>query len=749
MENKKLKKSKKTATGQPRDEINIRPKDKILEAKGTTAVLTFGRMNPPTIGHEVLVKKVIDTARKSSGTPLIFLSHSSDAKKNPLSYEEKVRLAQAAFGRNIVVKSQARTIIQVLKQLTSSFDNVKVVVGSDRVPEFERILKTYNGRDFKFNSVEVVSAGTRDPDADGAAGMSASKMRAAAAKNDKNAFKRGLPSGLKSMSAMVFDMVRAGMKLAEELEADGLLGEALSPIQRRKKALAAKRFKSRLKFARRRQSKRMASRKRTAKRAARASIRVMRKRLAGNRGKNYSKLSAIEKSAIDKRVQSRKGVLKKIAKRLMPKVRRAEIARLSRRNEQFDVFFDKYLQETEATVNVNSLQEIYAMVDRFLDRMESPMITEKAEKNIMKRAEKTGLQVNELFEAYYEGYKAPKDDETNEQSGFRNMNEFIKNTISEDITRKADKKRIKVKGPDGKPMWRDQKPEIKVEGSTELDDKNAYAGERERRKRKSLELETKGAPKGYHFTRDGKLKKGDAGADGDGGPKLRSDPLDKQRNKIPPLPESRTKITNTRQNKEVKRLKIRHARQDAAAKVAKLRKTSPVDRVKVNEEFETLEELYFKVKIADLPPFFVDARSQGEVKRDLRKIVKNPNDNIKGVERQQPSKVRKHFRDLAKGENPDPEDTEIEEQGGAGDIGTEKLRKKYSKDTPGQDTNEMFENFMDGKNPQDKGDSKRHGIPKKASTSELKKIRSSDSASPRKKQLAHFQLNMRKGKSDA
>lgn len=59
---------------------------------------------------------------------------------------------------------------------------------------------------------------------------------------------------------------------------------------------------------------------------------------------------------------------------------------------------------------------------------------------------------------------------------------------------------------------------------------------------------------------------------------------------------------------------------------------------------------------------------------------------------------------------------------------------------------DMNENFMDGRNPQDKGDSKRHGIPKKASISQLKKIRSSKTASPRKKQLAHWQINMRQGK---
>jgi putative chitinase len=59
----------------------------------------------------------------------------------------------------------------------------------------------------------------------------------------------------------------------------------------------------------------------------------------------------------------------------------------------------------------------------------------------------------------------------------------------------------------------------------------------------------------------------------------------------------------------------------------------------------------------------------------------------------------------------------------------------------------LAENFADGKNPQDKGDSKRHGIPKKASISTLKSIRSSDTASPRKKQLAHWQINMKQGRN--
>ena len=64
-----------------------------------------------------------------------------------------------------------------------------------------------------------------------------------------------------------------------------------------------------------------------------------------------------------------------------------------------------------------------------------------------------------------------------------------------------------------------------------------------------------------------------------------------------------------------------------------------------------------------------------------------------------------------------------------------------------EDPRKVGENFADGKNPQDKGDSGRHGIKKGITIAQLKKIRSSDSASPRKKQLAHWQINMRQGRS--
>ena len=137
-----------------------------------TAVFTFGRMNPPTIGHKKLVDKVSSVAKTANADSYIFLSHSQDKEKNPLSYRDKLSIAKNAFG-NIVKSSNAKTVIQVLKELEKKHKHVIMVVGSDRVQEFTRILNTYNGKDFNFVTVEVQSAGERDPDGEGVSGMSA------------------------------------------------------------------------------------------------------------------------------------------------------------------------------------------------------------------------------------------------------------------------------------------------------------------------------------------------------------------------------------------------------------------------------------------------------------------------------------------------------------------------------------------------------------------------------------------------
>lgn len=159
-------------------------------------VFAFGRMNPPTVGHEKLAKKVSDEARKRKAMPHIYLSHSQDKKKNPLSYNDKIKYASRAFGK-MVTKSSSKTIIQVMQDLQKmGHTEVVLIAGSDRVQEFKVFLNKYNGKDYTFDTIEVVSAGERDPDAEGVEGMSGTKLRGLAQSGDFDQFKTGLASKL-------------------------------------------------------------------------------------------------------------------------------------------------------------------------------------------------------------------------------------------------------------------------------------------------------------------------------------------------------------------------------------------------------------------------------------------------------------------------------------------------------------------------------------------------------------------------
>lgn len=188
----------------------------IKEAVQDKAVITFGRMNPPTVGHEKLVNKIVSTAISEKGTPLVYLSKTQDAKKNPLTYDQKIKYAQAFFGKRLVVKSPAKTIIEVAKEVQKAgFKDLVLVVGSDRVKEFETLLNKYNGKDFTFNSIKVVSAGDRDPDSDDVSGMSASKIRAAAAEGDLDLFTKGIPTRNDRMRLSLYGDVRKGLGISE------------------------------------------------------------------------------------------------------------------------------------------------------------------------------------------------------------------------------------------------------------------------------------------------------------------------------------------------------------------------------------------------------------------------------------------------------------------------------------------------------------------------------------------------------
>ena len=184
-----------------------------------TIVLAFGRMSPPTFsGHGLLVKKVIEEALHRGADHVIYLSKTFDKKKNPLPVDRKVFWAKKMFpGANIVAADNViRTFIDAVKAQSGKYKKLVLIAGSDRIPEYKLLLDKYNGKDFTFDTIEVVSAGERDPDADGASGMSATKMRTAAAQSDIATFKKGIPPNFKDQEAnALMKEVRAGMGLSE------------------------------------------------------------------------------------------------------------------------------------------------------------------------------------------------------------------------------------------------------------------------------------------------------------------------------------------------------------------------------------------------------------------------------------------------------------------------------------------------------------------------------------------------------
>ena len=174
----------------------------LFEAEEKHGVLAFGRMNPPTSGHEKVIDKVHKVAKQHDAVHQVVLSHSQDAKKNPLDVANKVKYAKRAFpNTNIVGASKdAPTILHHAAAMhRAGVQHLHVVAGSDRTEEYEKLLHKYNGvkaghGHYHFKSITVHSSGERDPDAEGAEGMSGTKMREHASNGDEKKFHSGLPS---------------------------------------------------------------------------------------------------------------------------------------------------------------------------------------------------------------------------------------------------------------------------------------------------------------------------------------------------------------------------------------------------------------------------------------------------------------------------------------------------------------------------------------------------------------------------
>ena len=206
--------AKPKAEPAPKAPAKAAPQSGGVDTGSDTLTVAFGRFNPPTVGHEKLLK----AARKAAtgGDLKIYPSRTQDPKKNPLDPDMKISFMKKMFPdfkENIINDDEMKSIFNVLiAAAEAGYANVNIVVGSDRQAEFENLAQKYNGDLYNFDLIRVISAGVRDADAEGVEGMSASKMRKAVVDDDFKSFRRGTPKTLDDGDTQaLFDAVRQGM----------------------------------------------------------------------------------------------------------------------------------------------------------------------------------------------------------------------------------------------------------------------------------------------------------------------------------------------------------------------------------------------------------------------------------------------------------------------------------------------------------------------------------------------------------
>lgn len=197
-----------------------------LVEEGKTLYFVWGRMNPPTAGHE----KLLDFLKGKAGrNPFrIYLTQSEDKNKNPIPYMQKVKFARKGFpqyARQIMMEKKLKTIFDAMTSFyNEGFKRVVIVAGEDRIREYDITLNKYNGVKSKhgfynFEKITVLNAGKRDPESKGVDGVSGTKLRGFAEKGDFTKFAQYMPKRLSNADTKaVYNAVRKGIGLKEVKE---------------------------------------------------------------------------------------------------------------------------------------------------------------------------------------------------------------------------------------------------------------------------------------------------------------------------------------------------------------------------------------------------------------------------------------------------------------------------------------------------------------------------------------------------
>ena len=420
-EDKKANKANKgtTDTGMPKNEIELNPQLdtnwSVYEEKEKHVVFAFGRMNPPTAGHEHLVNQLHDEAKRVGGEAHVYLSKTQDKKKNPLDYETKHAFAKKAFGNVVKHTPEGHSNIHgILRHLHSlGYTHATLIAGDDRVEDYKRIARDYNGpgKDYNFKKITVKSAGARDPDGEGVEAASATKARAHASAGNHEEFKKILPKNLQKHSKEVMNTLRSA--LHEELTPQELQ-EVVSVQTRIKKAARARMMKGRLAMGRKRALKRRASRSVLQRRAQRTARKFMRARML--RGQKYSDLSYSARASLDRRLKIKAKSVNRLATKLLPRISSAE----QRRKPGQAFVTPRGLGSMAGVPGVREALEIL---------MREQTIPQSVADVLQRKSDQSGIPYEVLESVYYRGladYAAGhRPTTTAQQWAFNRVNSYI------------------------------------------------------------------------------------------------------------------------------------------------------------------------------------------------------------------------------------------------------------------------------------------------------------------------------------
>jgi len=442
--------------GKKKNEIKFNPELETRqgmneEAEKTVAML-YGRMNPPTKGHEENVEGLKALAKKHNADHVVIASHSQDSKKNPLDAKTKMKHLKRAFpGTNLVAADKEHPSIfhHLAKLHQQGYKHVIIGAGEDRADEYNKV-KEYNGKEgrhgvYNFKSIKVVSTGERKQ------GVSGTDMRKHATSSNYDEFKKNLPSNLQKHdehAKALYHDTRKGLGVNEEYiytEADFdevaeeyLQERVLDLQQRRKRAIQMRKIAPKLQRARAIAMHRLAGDKQLKRRAFKMAKDILRKRYAGQRGAHYHELGPTDRISVDKQIDSKVSAIKRIAARLMPRLKQAEAKRLQAVRSgtkpaglggvqpgMVAASFDPLLKMVEGLYeSKEEFDTVMSIAQAALNKV-AP-ITEQEKHNIQVKSKLSGIDSSILEEVFRRGLLIAEGNEKQiRQHAFQRLNSFV------------------------------------------------------------------------------------------------------------------------------------------------------------------------------------------------------------------------------------------------------------------------------------------------------------------------------------